>query len=81
MACEKFKNKECVGNFWCGICPLCEYENGYEFEPNAKEKFAMKAQMDFFKEYNKYIKLGEKEKAMSYYSCIQILQFILQGLR
>lgn len=78
--CEKFKNKECVGGFWCGICPLYEYENGCQCIPTYSEEFAMKAQRKIFQEYNKCIKLGKREQAMAYYSCIQFLEYLLKGV-
>lgn len=79
MVCERKINKECVGGFWCGICPLYEYENGFQHTPGYAEEFAMKAQHTMYKEYNRCIKLGEREQAMAYYSCIQILENLLKG--
>lgn len=80
MVCEKYKNKECVGKVWCGICPLQTYECDPEYIhiPTDKEKFAMKAQQEFFKHYQEYVRNGKEEKAMSYYSCIQILERLLR---
>ena len=80
MGCEKFNNKECVGKKWCGICPLYEYETDpdYHHIPTPEEAFAMKCQQEYYNQYNLYMKEGKKDKAMSYYSCIQIMERLLQ---
>lgn len=79
MNCEKFKNKECIGGFWCGRCILEEYVDGHQIHPTYAEEFAMKAQQKMYKEYNRCIETGKREQAMSYYSCIQILENLLKG--
>jgi hypothetical protein len=80
MACEKYLNKECKGDFWCGRCPLYEYENGYQCIPTYAEEFAMKAQQEFFKQFNRCLKEGRREEAIGYYSSIQILENLLRGV-
>jgi len=80
MNCNKFDKKECVGKVWCGICPLYTYEcdPNFTYTPTDLERFAMKAQQEFFKRYQDYMRDDKKEKAMSYYSCIQILERLLK---
>ncbi len=74
--CELFKNKECVGKNWCGICPLYEYENSnYRHIPTNVEEFAMMAQRELFKECQKY--KDNFDKFVGYYSAIQILERLL----
>lgn len=80
MDCEKYNNKQCVGKFWCGICPLYVYDGNpnYSHAPTPIQVFAMKAQQEFYKHYQEYVCKGNDEKSMSYYSCIQILEKLLR---
>ena len=38
----------------------------------------MKAQQKMYKEFNRCMKLGKREQAIAYYSCIQILENLLK---
>lgn len=79
MICEKYKNKECVGKFWCGICSehLKEFSEQFR-ESTDKEKFALQCQQEMFKKHNEMVKNGRYDKAASYYSCIQIMEKYLK---
>ena len=72
--CEKYDHKTCKGKFWCGICPL--HKPGYKQTQN--EAFAMKLQQTYYQREQYYLCSGNRDKAMSYCSCIQIMEKMLR---